>query len=172
MSPLPSGSGWRICRRSIWANSAATRPRLSQTPRRMVSISAADFSGKAAARLARPIRCSFSRGPKLRMKPPAMSAMRLRLVVRMTLSIPTASHPSAATAAALAGGAKPFDAVMANARGGSSERDDDLSEHLPAFESRQPALEIGERNLGIDHRREAARHLGEALADVPDGRAK
>ena len=38
----------------------AMRPRLSQTPARMVSISSGDFSGKAAVRLARPIFCSRS----------------------------------------------------------------------------------------------------------------
>src|SRR5262249_12944851 len=49
---------------------------------------------------------------------------------------------------------------------GPSKRDDDLSEHLPAFEPRQSALEVGERNLGVDHRQQAVCHLGEALADI------
>src|SRR5215475_6082697 len=170
MSPISCGSGSNICRRSMWANSAATRPRLSQTPRRIASISAGDFSGKAAARLARPISCSLSRGPSLRMKLPAKSAMCLRLVVRIVRSIPTASDPSAVSTPALicrrTRWARALDFVMGGARGGRSKRDDDLSEHLSAFEPRQSALEVGERNLGVDHRQQAVCHLGEALADV------
>src|SRR5262247_2685458 len=170
MSPICCGSGSNICRRSMWANSAATRPRLSQTPRRIASISAGDFSGKAAARLARPISCSLSLGPSLRMKLPAKSAMCLRLVARIVRSIPTASAPSAVSTPALTcrrtRWARAPDFVIGDARGGSSKGDDDLSEHLPAFDPRQPALEVGERNLGVDHRQQAVRHLGEALADI------
>src|SRR6516164_3498060 len=170
MSPICCGSGSNICRRSMWANSAATRPRLSQTPRRIVSISAGDFSGKAAARLARPILCSFSLGPSMRMKLPAKSAMCLRLVARIVRSIPTASDPSAVSTPALTcrrtRWARAPNFVIGDARGGSSKGDDDLSEHLPAFDPRQPALEVGERNLGVDHRQQTVRHLGEALADV------
>ena len=73
-------------------------PRVRDCPKRRAgsfSISAGDFSGKAAARLARPIRCSLSHGPSVRMKPPAKSAMRLRSVARIVRSIPTASDPSA-----------------------------------------------------------------------------
>src|SRR3954464_3516541 len=55
---------------------------------------------------------------------------------------------------------------MGGARGGASKRDDDLTEYLPAFEPGQSALELGERNLGIDHRQESVRHLGQALADI------
>ncbi len=53
----------------IWSrceNSAPRRPRLSQTPAIMVSISAGDFSGNAAVRLARPIFCSRVIGPTRR----------------------------------------------------------------------------------------------------------
>src|SRR5499426_579256 len=176
MSPRSSGSGSNICRRSMWANSAATRPRLSHTPSRIVSISAADFSGKAAARLARPRRCSLSRGPSRRMTPPARSAMCVRLVARIARSAPTASRPSAASAAAFAlrpaRSAKRLDAVMGGARGRSSKGDDDLSKYLPAFEPLEPALEIGERNLGVDHRQQPASHLGQALADIAHGCAE
>src|ERR1700730_11390724 len=176
MSPISCGSGSRICKRSIWANSAATRPRLSQTPRRISSISAEDFSGKAATRLARPMRCSLSLGPSVRMTRPARSAMCFRLVARSTRSVPTASHPSAASAPALAyrgvRWARPLAGGISRARGGSSKGDDDFSEHLPALQPRQPALEIGERNLGVDDRQKAVRHLGEAFADVSDRRAE
>src|SRR5262245_30948736 len=100
------------------------------------------------------------------MTPPARSAMRVRLVARIARSAPTASCPRAASAAALAfrpaRSARRLEAVMDGARGRSSKGDDDLSEHLPAFESLEPALEIGERNLGVDHRQQAARHLGQA----------
>src|SRR5713226_1704811 len=176
MSPIPCGSGSKICSRSIWANSAATRPRLSQTPRRMLSISAADFSGKAAARLARPMLCSLRLGPIVRMTRPEKSAICFRLVARMARSIPTASHPSTASAVALAcrrtRWVRPLVGVMDSARGRSSKRDDDLSEHLPALEPCQPALEVGERNFGVDHRQKAVCHLGEALADVAHGSAE
>src|SRR5215475_7547499 len=118
MSPICCGSGSNICRRSMWANSAAC----------------------------------------------------LRLVARIVRSIPTASDPSAVSTPALTcrrtRWARAPDFVIGDARGGSSKGDDDLSEHLPAFDPRQPALEVGERNLGVDHRQQAVCHLGEALADV------
>jgi hypothetical protein len=114
------------------------------------------FLRKGGGGLSRPIRCSLSRGPSLRMMPPARSAMRLRLVARIARSIPTASHPSAVSAATLtfrpARSARRLDAVMGGARGRSSKGDDDLPEHLPAFETLEPALEVGEGNFGIDHR--------------------
>src|ERR1700692_2701707 len=47
-----------------------------------------------------------------------------------------------------------------------SEPDDDLAEHLPALQPRQPALDLAERELPVDHRQHAAGHLGEAFADV------
>src|SRR5215470_7771014 len=48
---------------SRWANSAPMRPRLSQTPARILSISSGDFSGKAAFRFSRPMRSSRRRRP-------------------------------------------------------------------------------------------------------------
>src|ERR1700752_473360 len=48
---------------SRWANSAPMRPRLSQTPARIFSISSGDFSGKAAFRFSRPMRSSRRRRP-------------------------------------------------------------------------------------------------------------
>src|SRR5262245_5922718 len=48
---------------SRWANSAPMRPRLSQTPARIFSISSGDFSGKAAFRFSRPMRSSRRRLP-------------------------------------------------------------------------------------------------------------
>src|SRR5262249_23670452 len=58
------------------------------------------------------------------------------------------------------------DFVMGYARAGPPKGQDALSNPLPAFDPRQPALEVGERNLGVDHRQQAVRHLGEAVADV------
>src|SRR6266478_6560728 len=52
------------------------------------------------------------------------------------------------------------------------ERHDDLAEHLAAFEARKAAPEIGKRHFGIDHRRQAYRHLGETLAHIADRRAE
>src|ERR1700722_12513303 len=48
------------------------------------------------------------------------------------------------------------------------EIDDDLAEDLPALQPREPALEVGEGDFGVDHRREPGSHLGQALADVAD----
>src|SRR4051794_11806547 len=48
----------------------------------------------------------------------------------------------------------------------ASERDEEFAEHLPALQTRQPALEFGERHFGVDHRRQPRRHLGETFADV------
>ena len=53
------------------------------------------FRGKAAARLARPMRCSLSRGPRVRMNAAATSAIDLRSMARIVRSIPTASRPAA-----------------------------------------------------------------------------
>src|SRR5215813_6801822 len=54
----------------------------------------------------------------------------------------------------------------------SSERNNDLAEHLAALEAREAALELAERNLGIDHRQHAGGHLGKALANVAHGGAE
>src|ERR1700726_972991 len=54
----------------------------------------------------------------------------------------------------------------------TSKTDDDLAEHLPALQPRQPALDLAERELAVDHRRHAAGHLGEAFADVAHRGAK
>src|SRR5262245_9043956 len=161
--------------RSMWANSAATRPRLSQTPRRIASISSADFSGNAAARLARPIRCSLSFGPSPRMNRPAQSAMCLRLVMRIARSMTAASDPSAASTPALAWRCTRWASILEggmSACSGSSKRDDNLTEHLTAFHARQSALEVGERKLRIDLRQQTFCHLGETLADVAHGGAE
>ena len=61
--------------RSSWEYSAPVRPRLSQTPSRIFSISAGVFSGKAAARLRRPTLLTPRRGPKVRaICPPSAEA--------------------------------------------------------------------------------------------------
>src|SRR5437660_1901723 len=175
MSPSPRGSGSNIRSRSIWGNSAATRPRLSQTPRRMPSISLADFSGKAAARLARPIRCSLSFGPSRRINRPPRSAICLRLVVRIARSMTAANDPSVASTPALTCLCTRWASVLERgmrACGSSSKRDENLSEHLTAFHPRQCALEVGERNLHIDYRQQTFCHLGETLADVAHGGAE
>ena len=68
--------------RSRCANSAPTRPRLSQTPRGSSRSPAGDLSGKAATRLSRPTRCSGSHGPTCASAPEQPFAMRLRSVWR------------------------------------------------------------------------------------------
>src|SRR6516162_6213726 len=167
MSPTGSFGGSRIRKRSMWANSAAMRPRLSQTPRRMVSISVADFSGKAAARFAWPIRCSRSRGPTARMKDAARSDMRLRSTARTARSADRQRSEqrvgSRFQRSRSAAGAHKDHARLAVA---GSEADDDFSEYPPAFKPRQPAFELSKRDFGVDHRQEPGCHLGKALADV------
>src|SRR5262249_28202069 len=174
-SPSSRGSGSNMRSRSMWANSAATRPRLSQTPRRIASISSADFSGNAAARLARPIRCSLSFGPSPRMNRPAKSAICLRLVVRIARSITAASDPSAPSTPASAWRCTRRASVLEKgmrARNGSSKTDENLSEHLTAFHARQCALEVGEPNLHIDHRQQTVCHFDKTLADIAHGGAE
>jgi hypothetical protein len=43
---------------------------------------------------------------------------------------------------------------------------DDLAEHLPVLQARETGLELGEPDLGVDHRQDAVRHLGEGGADI------
>src|ERR1700736_6768107 len=150
------------------ANPTTERPRLSQTPLRIRSISAAGLSGNAATRLARPTRCSGSQGPSRRMNHPQKSAVRRRLVsriARMTVSvsqpIPVSNIGANRRRRARARGC----CGMPMASVAVSEADDDLAEHLPALQPRQPALDLAERELAVDHRQQAAGHLGEALAD-------
>ena len=69
------------------------------------------------------------------------------------------------------GGVKKFDTRLRHCAG-PSEGDDDLAEHLPAFEAGKAALEIRECDFGVDHRRKPIRHFGEALADVAHGGAE
>src|ERR1700751_5297369 len=46
------------------------------------------------------------------------------------------------------------------------EGDDYLAEYLAALEPSKPALELGKRHFGIDHRKKARRHFGKAFADI------
>src|SRR3954469_10550471 len=133
--------------RSICANSAATRPRFSQTPPRMFSISAGDLPGKAARRFSRPTLCSGNPGPTIRIRPPAKFAMRLRLMRRRTASVPTTSQPRTRSKPRLSGSSV-FDLLRRAIAW--LERHDDLAETLSAFEPLQPFLELRERYLGID----------------------
>jgi hypothetical protein len=66
----------------------------SHTPPRICSISASGFCGKAARKFSRPTRCSGSKGPIRRMKPPMKFAVRLRssrliALKRLTTNAPT-----------------------------------------------------------------------------------
>src|SRR5437764_3151278 len=155
--------------RSICANSAATRPRLSHTPKRIFSISSGDFSGNAATRFARPILCSASHGPTNRISAPSTFAMRWRLIRRSTASVPAMIQPSTRSNTRLTGSRNASDFPLRAIR---LERHDDLAEHFSAFETRKTALEVGERHFGGDYRRQARRHLGEAFVHVVDGAAE
>jgi hypothetical protein len=46
---------------------------------------------------------------------------------------------------------------------------DDLAEHLTVFHPLQGARDVGQRHLGVDHRRHALRHLLKAFGDVLQG---
>src|SRR5439155_20451419 len=52
------------------------------------------------------------------------------------------------------------------------KHDNDLAEHLPAFEPGEPALEFLKGHLGIDHWKKAGRHFGKALADITERTAE
>ena len=58
---------------------------------------ASDFSGKAIRRLSRPILCSRSLGPTLRIRLPAKSDILCGSVQRSILIMPTAALPSTAS---------------------------------------------------------------------------
>ena len=79
--------------RSIWANSAPTRPRLSQTPRRISLDLGGDFSGNAAARLSRPSRCSGSQRPDAAHQRAAKFAITSGLISRIARSSATRGEP-------------------------------------------------------------------------------
>src|ERR1700704_4204665 len=63
----------------------------------MVSISAGDFSGNAAVRLARPIRCSRIIGPTQRAIRPNRFAVLIGSKYRVVRSIPMVNAPTAAS---------------------------------------------------------------------------
>src|SRR6185312_4769630 len=88
--------------RSRCANSAPMRPILSQTPDRMVWISAGVFSGKAAVSCARAIAFSRNSGLMVRMNQPDALASASNGTIRKLRSRPTAIAPAAASPARLA----------------------------------------------------------------------
>src|SRR3569833_199725 len=150
------------------AISAPMRPRLSHTPARMRSISAGDFSGKAAANCARAILFSRNKGPIVRMKraaPFASMSNGTRCSVR---SRPTASAPVAASPARLAIRRRRRVMLLM----GASEVDDDLAEHLPRLDAGKALLEVRQRELAVDDRGHARRHLRQTIADVLDAAAE
>src|SRR5215217_5662697 len=171
MSAGPPRSRSRILNLSRCANSAATRPRFSHAPRRIVSISAGDFSGNAAMRLARPIRCSGNHGPAWRMNLAARFAMRVRSARRSPRS-KTATDQAAIVLndvwnGRLATSPKRLRAFIRIARE-YSKRDNDFSEHLSVFEPSKRTLDVGEVHLGVDNRKHSRGHFIKALADVAD----
>src|SRR5437762_8239582 len=97
--------------------------------------------------------------------------MRRRLIRRSTASAPTTRKPTTRSNARLTGSRNLSDRPL-RAIFGLLERHDDLAEHLAAFEACKAALEVGKRHFGVDHRRQARRHLGEAFMHVADGAAE
>src|SRR5258707_8700869 len=131
----------------------------------MVSISASPLSAKAARRLSRPVRCSGSHGPIVRMKAPAILLTATRSQRRMPASSSATSDPATTFAAALR---RPNISRRHCSQVMVLEVHDDLAEHLPGFEAREAALEVWKGDLGVDHRQQAAGHLGEYGADIFD----
>jgi len=137
------------------------------TPIRMRSISAADFPERRRRRLARP--------DAVLGQPRPDPAARGRREGGEAVGVDPAQsfeQPDREPANHRIGGAPERhhrEAATGLARSvaiGGSEAHDDLAEHFSAFEPLQSRSEIRERNLGVDHRCEPRRHLGEAVADV------
>src|SRR5262245_20899931 len=125
------------------------RPRLSQTPRRIASISAGDFSGNAAAKLARPIRFSGNKGPTVRIIAPATFPIVSGLVRRNSFSIPIVTVPIAELAARLVAR---FRRRTIRLITDASKLHNDFAEYLTTFEPRQASLKICQFDFGIDNR--------------------
>src|ERR1700686_4279581 len=95
------------------------------------------------------------------MKAPAKFAERRRSIQWTARNSPTASAPRA-------GSSTGFKIMLQlkPERERVLEIDDDLAKHLPAFEPGETLFEVGERHFGVDHRQQAGRHLGVAVADI------
>ena len=151
---------------SRWANSIATRAEIVPNAGEDLFDLGGRFFRESGAQIVAADWCSVRSGPILRIIAAAKFAERLR---SRRLIAPPTQVPTRSSAAA-----RPRHDRKANLHRRSdghqsrhaSEHDDDLAENLPAFEPREAAFEIRERDLGVDHRRKARRHLGEALADV------
>src|SRR4029078_3441385 len=125
------------------------RPRLSQTPRRIASIAAADFSGNAAIKLARPMRFSGKNGPTVRMNRPAIFPIMSGLVRRDSFRRPIVVTPTAELAARLVAR---FRRRTIRLIADASKPHNDFAEYLTAFQSCQTTFKICEVNLVIDDR--------------------
>src|SRR5262245_26370222 len=139
------------------------RPRLSQTPRRIVSISAGGFSGNAAVKLARPIRFSGNKGPTVRMNHPVMFPIVSGLVRRNSFSRPIISMPIAELAARLVARLmRRTIRLIADA----SNLPDDFAEYLTAFKARQATLKICQLNFGVDDRGHSRGDFRQTIANI------
>src|SRR5262249_42171136 len=114
-------------------------------------------------RLARPIRCSGRYGPRGRTKAPAMLEDVLGSARRSVFSAPIVAALNAASTVGFIVRHSPTPAMNPAC---ALEAHHDLAEHLPAFESRQAALQLVERDFRVDHRQQPAGHLVEAVADI------
>src|SRR5690349_21688980 len=139
------------------------RPRLSQTPRRIVSISEGGFSGNDAVKLARPIRFSGSKGPKVRMNQPVMFPIVSGLVRRNSFRRPIVTAPIAELAARLVAR---FRRRTIRLIADASKLHDDFAEYLTAFKARQATLKICQFNFGIDNRSHSGSDFGQTVANI------
>src|SRR5215204_2890351 len=139
-------------------------PRLSHTPVRIVAISAGDLSGNAAARLARPMRCSGSHGPTIRISPPKKFAMRLRSMQRTIQNTPTVTPPRRRYLSCRS--IKAEFRVCAIASQTPKKRHDDFHEHLVPSSVTMLSLESNRGHEIISRRRgECGRRRRTACAD-------
>src|SRR5262245_56285354 len=139
------------------------RPRLSQTPRRIASISAGDFSGNAAAKLARPIEFSGNRGPMVRMNRPAIFPIVSGLVRRNSFSRAIVTVPIAELAARLVAR---FRRRTIRLIADASKLHNDFAEYLTAFKPRQATLKICQFDFGIDNRSHSGSDFRQTIANI------
>src|SRR5215212_256075 len=147
------------------AYSVPVRPRFSQAPRTMASISSALLSGNAARALAMAMRCCRSHGPMRRAHQPPISLDASGPIERpMANSVRTRpTMPASAARAATVGYRIGF---MESGVWAASERHQNLAEHVAGLQPLQPLRVIAEREHRVDHRRDPGGHLVERLGDV------
>ena len=140
------------------------RPRLSQAPRRMVSISAADFSGKAAVRLRAPIVSSRSQRPGLAHGPAGEIGQRSGSSEPQQLDGADGERADAGVAGALGA---PAQALLHSPRGRRHQKCTMTLPNTCRLSIRaRPCSKSASAKFAVDDRRHAGGDLGQAVADI------